>query len=507
MGEKRENREIEVRYSRPLPESWRQEKLPAEVVLEYRAPEPEVALTYSRPLPEGLGGNRRASDGLGTGKRERGSDRLEIKEVAIPGRVELECWNAPPWETGKKKTPAQDDAFAQEWKLNRKQPRKRRRGLWIFAACITVLVGLTAAAGLLGSFRSISDGDFSYRGREYDWHWDDKDIPEEITIPRWPTGQGASLAVKREHGTEMSAQEVYKQVNPSVVTVLTEIDGTRMSVGTGVVFTQDGYIVTNHHVVEGGRDCTVVLHTGYRCGARYVASDADQDLAVLKIVEDDLPEGLVGLSAAEFGDSDLLTVGDPVYAIGNPLGYELRGTLTDGIVSAINRDVEVDGRNMTLIQTNAALNSGNSGGPLINAYGQVVGINVIKMSSDYSTVEGLGFAIPSALMERMVNDLIAMGQLQPEPVLGVELLRLPTNLGGGVQGLEVQTVTPGSPADRAGIQKGDYVLKADGEAVSSSQEVLRIRRRFHVGDQLTLTLWREGEVLEVTLDLDQALEN
>ena len=200
MGEKRENREIEVRYSRPLPESWRQ--LPAEVVLEYRAPEPEVALTYSRPLPEGLGGNRRASDGLGTGKRERGSDRLEIKEVAIPGRVELECWNAPPWETGKKKTPAQDDTFAQEWKLNRKQPRKRRRGLWIFAACITVLVGLTAAAGLLGSFRSISDGDFSYRGREYDWHWDDKDIPEEITIPRWPTGQGASLAVKREHGTE-----------------------------------------------------------------------------------------------------------------------------------------------------------------------------------------------------------------------------------------------------------------------------------------------------------------
>ena len=129
MGEKRENREIEVRYSRPLPESWRQEKLPAEVVLEYRAPEPEVALTYSRPLPEGLAENRRASDGLGTGKRERGSDRLEIKEVAIPGRVELECWNAPPWETGKKKTPAQDDAFAQEWKLNRKQPRKRRRGL------------------------------------------------------------------------------------------------------------------------------------------------------------------------------------------------------------------------------------------------------------------------------------------------------------------------------------------------------------------------------------------
>lgn len=516
MGEKWENQrgngEIEVRYSRPLPESWRKLAEAEEIVLEYRPPEPETVLAYSRPLPEGLRGKKNRAGR--SGKREQ-AGRLEMKEVTVRGRMEMECWNAPPWEPRRPEPDVRElleldgdeDAFELEWKLNRKQPRKRRRGLWVFAACVAVLVGLTAAAGLWENIRSMDDSDFSYRGREYDWHWDSENLPKEITIPRWPTGQDAALSVKREHGTELGAQEVYKRVNPSVVTVLTEIDGTRMSVGTGVVFTQDGYIVTNHHVVEGGRDCTVVLHTGYRCGARYVASDADQDLAILKIVEEDLPEGLVGLAAAEFGDSDLLTVGDPVYAIGNPLGYELRGTLTDGIVSAINRDVEVDGRNMTLIQTNAALNSGNSGGPLINAYGQVVGINVIKMSSDYSTVEGLGFAIPSSLMERMVNDLIATGELQPEPVLGVELLRLPTNLGGGVQGLEVQTVTPDSPADRAGVQAGDYVLKVDGEAVSSSQEVLRIRRRFHIGDQLILTLWREGEVMEVTLDLDQAVEN
>ena len=146
---------------------------------------------------------------------------------------------------------------------------------------------------------------------------------------------------------------------------------------------------------------------------RFVAGDAENDLAVLRLEGDGL------LPTAAFADSDDLTVGDKVYAIGNPLGYELRGTLTDGIVSAINRDVEVDGAVRTLIQTNAALNSGNSGGPLINEYGQVVGINVIKMSSRYSTIEGLGFAIPSASMERIVNDLLTYGALQPEPTLGV----------------------------------------------------------------------------------------
>jgi len=139
--------------------------------------------------------------------------------------------------------------------------------------------------------------------------------------------------------------------------------------------------------------------------------DEKNDLAVLKVDGTDLP-------AAQFGDSDLLVVGDPVYAIGNPLGVELRGTLTDGIVSAINRDVQVDGRTMTLIQTNAALNSGNSGGPLINQYGQVVGINVIKMSSRYSNVEGLGFAIPSASIQRIVNDLLTYGEVKPDAGAG-----------------------------------------------------------------------------------------
>ena len=272
------------------------------------------------------------------------------------------------------------------------------------------------------------------------------------------------------------------------------------SVGTGIIFTEDGYLVTNHHVVAGGRDCTILLDTGHSCEARFVASDEKNDLAVLKIAPSDM-RNLGVLLPAEFGDSDLLTVGDPVYAIGNPLGWELRGTLTDGIVSAINRDVEVDGRSMTLIQTNAALNSGNSGGPLINQYGQVVGINVIKMSSDYSTVEGLGFAIPSALMERMVNDLLESGEIQPEPSLGVTVLVTSTTLEDGLRGLEVQSVEPDSAAGRAGVQAGDYILRAEGESLDVSQDLLRIRRRFHIGDEMTLTIWRDGESFDVVLEL------
>ena len=263
-----------------------------------------------------------------------------------------------------------------------------------------------------------------------------------------------------------------------------------------MIFTEDGYVLTNYHVVEGGQECTVALDNGRGYEAKYVAGDADSDLAVLKV------DGQ-GLPAAVFGDSDLLTVGDKVYAIGNPLGIELRGTLTDGIVSAIDRDVQVEGRTMTLLQTNAALNSGNSGGPLINGYGQVVGINTIKMTSRYSNIEGLGFAIPTAYMDRIVNDLLTFGTLQPEPVLGVTVLQMAQEVEEDVWGIEVQSVTPNSPAGKAGIQEGDFVLTAGERVINSSQDLLRVRRQHHLGDRLTMTLWRDGEILEVTLVLNE----
>ncbi|HJB31759.1 MAG TPA: trypsin-like peptidase domain-containing protein [Candidatus Oscillibacter excrementavium] len=406
---------------------------------------------------------------------------VEIYRQPVPGEV-VERYSRP--LPGRSTPPA--------------QPRKKsRRGLWIFLIGLAVVLGI--AAGVL-VWSWLSPGRILDRFEYwYDYGWEeDAEASGEITIPTYPTGEGATLEVETDRGPELTAQEIYRRVNPSVVTVLAQLEGSA-SVGTGVIFRSDGYILTNYHVLAGGRDCTVALDTGRTYEALYVAGDERNDLAVLKV-------NLTGLPAATFGDSDQLVVGDKVYAIGNPLGVELRGTLTDGIVSAINRDVWVDGRTMNLIQTNAALNSGNSGGPLINAYGQVVGINTIKMSSDYSNVEGLGFAIPSASIRRLVNDLLTYGEIQPEPSFGVTVLQTGARLEEDVWGLEVLEVTPDSAADRAGIRTGDFILSAAGREVSSSQDLLRIRRQLYVGDQVTMEIWRDGQRMEVTLTLTDPVE-
>lgn len=332
------------------------------------------------------------------------------------------------------------------------------------------------------------------------YYWDTEE-PENtaITIPSYPTGGEARLSLSSAGELPvLTPQQVYDRVTPSVVAVLgrEEAYSSMVSVGTGVIFSPDGYILTNCHVIAGCSNCTVLVTDIHGVDARYdakvVGYDEDADLAVLKVEAEDLP-------AAEFGVSDDLRVGDPVYAIGNPLGVELRNTLTDGIVSAINRDVNVDGVTMTLLQTSAALNSGNSGGPLINQYGQVIGINTIKMMSRYDTIEGLGFAIPSSLALRWVNELIEFGELQPQPVLGVTVNRIPQTLPDGTVGLRLEDITEGLSGDRAGLRAGDYLVGFDGQDIVSYQQLLNIRRSLRVGDEVAVRVYREGEYLEMTM--------
>lgn len=379
-------------------------------------------------------------------------------------------------------------------------PKKAgKKGLRIFLIAVGVLLAVIVAAIVVSS---LTDGETpSIRGDgSADGEGGDAssivDIfrTEKTTIPRMQGEAGVSMTCTAPSGEKLSIQDVYAKVNPSTVLVVAE-RGDKASIGTGVIMTSDGYIITNAHVISGGKSCWIALDTGYPYDARLVGYDEEQDLAVLKAVDaEDLP-------VAEFGDSGQCRVGDTAYAIGNPLGVELRGTLTNGIISAINRDVQVEGRVMTLLQTTAALNNGNSGGPLINEYGQVIGINTLKMSGtgseEEATVEGLGFALPSSDVCFVVNDLIATGRFRGIPTLGVTVTNSPDN-GGQVV---VYTVEDGYGAAEAGIQPGDVLLKADGQPLHQINDLMAVRRTHLVDDTMTLTVLRDGRVFDVEVPL------
>lgn len=378
------------------------------------------------------------------------------------------------------------------------KPRKKRRvlkGLLILlaiAAAIVLLFG--GIQWLLWQAQSPDDwqeeDDYYY----YDREQDAEEAP--ITIPTAEPDASVRLTLETEPGYVLSAPEVYRKVHDAVVTVAVDLGDNRMSIGTGVLFRKDGYLLTNHHVVAGGTACTVLLANGQPYEAKFIASDANYDLAVLKIDGENLP-------TAEFLDSDTLQVGDAVYAIGTPLDLEMSGTFTNGIVSSVNREMQLDGQtSMPMIQTNAALNNGNSGGPLINAYGQVIGINTLKMSTTddtEATVEGLGFALPISSVSFVVNDIIATGSYRGAPSLGITVTTLEKE-GGGTQ-VQVVEVSGGSGAADAGIQAGDVILAADGQPISVTSDLLTVRRSHVIGDTVTLTILRDGQQFDVEVVL------
>ena len=285
-----------------------------------------------------------------------------------------------------------------------------------------------------------------------------------------------------------------------MVSIRAQLPGSK-STGTGVIISPDGYIVTNSHVIENAQGLSVLLTDDRIFTASLVGEDPVSDLAVLHIEAQEL-------SAAEFGDSSALRVGDTVAAIGDPLGIDLRGTMTDGIVSAINRDVTLGGRTLTLIQTNAALNSGNSGGPLINCFGQVIGINTMKIGTftNQAGVEGLGFAIPSTTVKEIVDQIIAQGYVSDRPTMGIRgeglsafyqhYYRLPP-------GLFITEVLPGTPAEQSGIQPGDILMSIDGTGIFTSEDLTRILYHYNVGDEVEILIYSGGQQKQMALTLTE----
>ena len=314
--------------------------------------------------------------------------------------------------------------------------------------------------------------------------------------------QSSDTTFSDEEGA-LCLQDIYSRVIDSVVSI-SSMTSSGTSSGTGIIMSPDGYVITNHHVISGALVISVLTNDNREFEAALVGSDEMSDLAVLKI-------DARGLQAAEFGDSSKLRVGDSVVAIGDPLGVQLRGTMTNGIISAINRDLTVGDRTMTLIQTNAALNNGNSGGPLINCYGQVIGINTVKMSSYYTasaTVEGLGFAIPISVAKPIIDELIENGYVAGRPAIGISGDSLPTYYRAYYRlpdGVYVTSVNDGSDAKAKGIREGDIVTAINGEGISSIDDLNTIKNQYAAGDEVTLTIYRSGAYYEVTVTLvDQA---
>ena len=324
--------------------------------------------------------------------------------------------------------------------------------------------------------------------------------PPSVEIESSPAAP-ATPASEDEADGALSLQEIYKKCIGSVVSITASAQSGKSS-GTGIVLSADGYLITNHHVIENAQVIAVQTSDDRQFQASIIGSDEASDLAVLKVDATDL-------QPAEFGDSGKLAVGDRVVAIGDPLGAQLRGTMTSGIVSAINRDLEVNDRTMTLIQTDAALNNGNSGGPLINCYGQVIGINTMKLRSYYSTTaEGLGFAIPMAVAKPILEELMENGYVAGRPAIGISYDTLPLafriyyNLPEGVY---ISAVYDGSDAQAKGVAAGDIITAVNGTRVTSIDELNRVKNQFTAGDSITLTLYNGGSYrdVEVTL-IDQA---
>ncbi len=307
---------------------------------------------------------------------------------------------------------------------------------------------------------------------------------------------------------EKSVKEIAKEVGPSCVGIINKAKiqpqryydpfsgryyyydegGDNMveqGSGSGFIISDSGYIVTNQHVIADATEITVILNTGDEYAATLVGADEKSDLAVLKI-------DAAGLTPATLGDSSQVEVGELAVAIGNPLGQELAGSVTAGVISAVNRKMTVDNRTYNLLQTDAAINPGNSGGALVNKYGEVIGINSIKMSQ--SGVEGIGFAIAISEAKPIIDDLMNEGYVSGRTLIGITATE-------SRNGLTVYSVSAGSGAEKAGIKQGDLIVKADGQVVTTVDQLNTIKETKKPGEYITLTVIRNGGLTDIQVEL------
>ena len=422
-----------------------------------------------------------------------------------------------------------------------KKPKKKHTGLKV-AACVLARVLVSGGSiGVYEGIRSSNADNSSSIVASNDSSAAESSTGDSSSSKKSDSSQ-SWIQLASTNGS-MSVADIVKKVTPSVVGVQSTFSSSNGSnnnpmngyggffgygsqgnngsqgmtgVGTGIIMSKDGYIVTNAHVIYDdeygyGEASSVQIQmsdeeTTY--DARIVAYDKEADIAVLKIDADNL-------TPAEFGDSSSCEVGEMVVAIGNPLGLQFQNTVTCGIISALDRKVTINDNTMTLIQTDTAINNGNSGGPLINSSGQVIGINSAKMSSTYSgeaTVEGIGFAIPMSEAKSIVDDLINYGYVTGRPQLGISCQDVTEAVSQAYNipvGAYIFSVTAGGAADQAGLQPGDVITGIQDQTISTTEELNAVKNQYKAGDTITLTYVRAGETkkVDVTLAEVQQTEN
>ena len=382
------------------------------------------------------------------------------------------------------------------------QPNPQKKKSKTGKRVVLAVTGVAAAAALFfggAAIGSMADN-FSFGGAG-------SGSSETSTLPK---AQSAITISESPKGVEsIPGDVIYERVNPSVVSITaTSLTSNGGSLGSGIVMSEDGYIVTNNHVTEDKDKFVVTLSDGSELNASLVAGDADTDVAVLKAETNGRK-----LTVPEFGDSDALKPGEAAYAIGTPTAYRLTNTITTGSISAINRNITINDKVMTLIQTDAAINSGNSGGALVNKYGQVVGITNAKLSSNVfsssANYEGLGFAIPINTAKAIVDELMTNGYVAGRPSIGIsgsEISEATAQYNDVPQGVLIQSIDSRAKAYGQGLEIRDIITGINGKSITTMNEINEEKNKFKAGDTVTLTVYRmsTGKTIDIKVELTDA---
>lgn len=469
---------------------------------------------------------------------EKSSEAVEFNEPSeLYGGVAYTKENGTESKTGYEWNGVAQQPAATQKNSRREKASKSNRGFHVFIGCVLTVFALSAVtltamvAHQIISDRSTNSVHSSDSLQNSDN--DNSQIPaSDNKTASASSSNYVAFDADESEGKSLTLPQIAAKCSPSSVGIVSEVEvsysysfgfgstkRTSEASGSGFIYSSDGYVITNHHVIEDAKKVTVILHDGTEYEAEIVGSDSLSDIAVLKITPDEGTE----LVPMEIGNSDELVVGETVVAIGCPAGIEFIGTVTDGIVSAINRNVEITDdygttqKTMTLIQTNATINHGNSGGPLINTKGQVIGINTLKLSS--SSYEGIGFSIPMNGAMPIIKQLIEHGKViertqddfaYGKGVIGItgtaisddesEYFNIP-------KGVLVSQIDKNSSASKAGLRRGDIITHYNGKKVSTVSDINEAKGSARAGEEVTVTVYRDsadgkGETVDITFTLD-----